>query len=290
MAQPSAAEPAAPSTPGRIDFGAGDEMPFLDGEPYSPGDSYAPSLAESPPQEHGEEPEEEEADPDRGLATVEDGDEHAEEAPPLPEPATPKAGPKAPPAAWLEAQAAQAAQAAPAAQALQAASAAQTEIAAQEGPIAVPDEEAAGPHDLEAAASEIDPMWEAILGIDETVEAESQSVGDGGPEWILLNLDQNLDQLNLRSPRMDHLAQEYTWHRVEQYTAEGTPVASYTVLPIPGSVQSTVGCPQGSRGIQAWAAVHLTVDCYHADPRCPRLRQAGYRRKACAECGGLNME
>ena len=100
-AQPSAAEPSAPSTPGTIDFGAGDEMPFLDGEPYSPGDSYAPSLAPSPIQEHGEETEEEEADPDRVLATVEEEDEYVEEAPPppVPQPATPKAGYKAPPAA-----------------------------------------------------------------------------------------------------------------------------------------------------------------------------------------------
>ena len=96
---------------------------------------------------------------------------------------------------------------------------------------------------------------------------------------IQLNLDLNRDQLNLRSLEMHHLAQESSWHQVERCTIAGTPVGS-----------SALGCPLCSRGLEAWAAVHLTVDCYHADPRCPRLRQAAYRRRACAECGGLHLE
>ena len=104
--------PAAPSTPGTIDHGAGDEQaPFLDGEPYD--FPYEPSLGEDPQQdqqeEEGEEEEEEdeeELDPGRVLPTVDEEEEVLEPVDdittPQGDPIWPPEGPKAPPAAWLE--------------------------------------------------------------------------------------------------------------------------------------------------------------------------------------------
>ena len=101
--------PAAPSTPGTIDHGAGDEeAPFLDGEPYD--FPYEPSLGEDPQQdqeeEGGEEDEEEELDSGRVLPTVDEEEEVIEPVDdittPQGDPIWPPEGPKAPPAAWLE--------------------------------------------------------------------------------------------------------------------------------------------------------------------------------------------
>ena len=258
--------PVTPSSPGTIDHGHGDEeAPFLDGEPYD--SPYEPSIGEDPPhaEQGGEDEEEEEQDPCRVLPTVDEEDEALFEQEPEPQfPPDPPPGPKAPPAAWLEAKG-----------------------------------KGKGKPDTE----EVDPMWQEILGIEDPPgsdasddePAEEQPGGDArgsadpdpaepvlqpGPAEPLPEPGpaRPADPEELPPGPEVYMAPTGTvYHRRRNC---GKLRAARRIFPIPG-------CPQCSSALRQWQIAFVTQGHYHADRDCTHGRRDARQVPACVECGGL---
>ena len=258
--------PVTPSSPGTIDHGHGDEeAPFLDGEPYD--SPYEPSIGEDPPhaEQGGEDEEEEEQDPCRVLPTVDEEDEALFEQEPEPQfPPDPPPGPKAPPAAWLEAKG-----------------------------------KGKGKPDTE----EVDPMSQEILGIEDPPgsdasndePAEGQPGGDArgsadpdpaepvlqpGPAEPLPEPGpaQPADPEELPPGPNVYMAPTGTvYHRRRNC---GKLRAARRIIPIPG-------CPQCSAALRQWQIAFFAQGHYHADRDCTHGRRDARQVPACVECGGL---
>ena len=211
--------------------------------------------------------EEEEQDPCRVLPTVDEEDEALFEQEPEPRfPPDPPPGPKAPPAAWLEAK-------------------------------------GKGKGKGKPDTEEVDPMWQEILGIEDPPgsnasddePAEEQPGGDArgsadpdpaepvlrpGPAEPLPEPGpaQPADPEELPPGPEVYMAPTGTvYHRRRNC---GKLRAARRIFPIPG-------CPQCSAALRQWQIAFVTQGHYHADRDCTHGSRDARQVPACVECGGL---